>query len=251
MTTYKLDLHSHPPKTTDLVKNLFKKQGNLVIGITNWNNSTKYKKFLEATNKLPKTYKINLKHKEYFISITKNKKTIHFIKSDELETKNGHILIVGHKGKIITTNFKKTLKDCHKQGDIIIADHPLHHENIAHFFILRLMGNKHKLSLGKKTIEKNKKYIDALELNSYFSKDWKKIKKFAKKNNLNVIANSDAHFTNELFKSYIELKNLNFKNPKLLKKSIRKALKKKIKIHAHRHGFSAGYKHVLSGIFKI
>ncbi|MFH1376908.1 MAG: PHP-associated domain-containing protein [Candidatus Woesearchaeota archaeon] len=253
MTIYKLDLHTQPQINKNNIKNflskLFQKRGNLVLGIANWNNDGRYEKFLKAIKFLPKRYQVNLKNKDYFISITKNKKTIHIIKTDEIETNKGHILIVGYKGKVKKRrNLKELLKIAHKSGCIIIANHPLHGNNIAYFLILKLIGNKYKLSLDKKDIKKNK--FDAVELNPYFQEDWKKIKKFAKKEKIKIVADSDAHFFDELFKSYFEVKDLNFKNPKTFKKSLKKDFKKHIKIHAQKHGFIAKYKHIIQSILE-
>lgn len=249
MKTYKLSLHSHtsnfvhfiltkPNKKEyleNLLKILFRKKGNLVLGISNFNDDDRYKKLLETAEKLKK-YKFEENNKDFFFSIEKDNKKIYFIKTDEIKTDKGHILIIGLKGKIKKRKLEEILKTAHKQNCIIIANHPLHKFNIPHFFV-------GKISLAKEDLEKNKKYFDALELNSYFPEDWKNIKRFANKNKISLVSDSDAHFLDEIFISFYEVKNLNFKNPTSFKKSLKKALREKLHLHARKFGYFAEYKH--------
>jgi len=204
---------------------------------------TTWRKFVNATKKLPKEYTIDRKYQDYFISISKNKKRIYFVKTDEIETNKGHISIIGFKGKIKKRKLREVLKQAKKQRCVVIANHPLHEYGLSYFLF---WGEN--ISLSKKTIRKNKKFFDAVELNAYFPENWKKVRIFSKKNKIPVVADSDAHSFNEFFKSYFELENINFNNPKKFKKSLKKALKKKIKIHAREHGFEAKYKHI-AGVF--
>ena len=257
MKTFKVSLHSHttnfvhfiltkPNKKQyleNLLKILFKRKGNIVLGISNFNDDERYKKLLETTKLLSKKYLVNKKHQEYFFSIKLNNKKIYFVKTDEIETNKGHILIIGFQGKIRKRKLEEVLKTAHKQNCIIIANHPLHKFDIPHFFV-------RKISLTKKDLEKNKKYFDALELSSYFPEDWKKIKTFAKKNREALVSDSDAHFLDEIFTSWYEVKGLSFNNPKNFKKSLKKALRKNLHLHAKKYGYLAKYKHSLEIILE-
>jgi len=251
--TYKLSLHSHLPNfekptkklVSDFLDILFKKSPTLVLGITNTNNSNRYKNFLKSTNLLDNKYKINSQFKDYFFSIEKNKKKIYFIKTDEIGTEKGHILVVGFNGKINLKNLKKTLIDARIQNCIVIANHPLHDFHIPHFILKKLFGAERKISMTKQTMKNYKDLFDAVELNSYFPEDWKDIKKFARKNKLSLVSDSDAHFTNELLTSYYITKRLSFSSPEKFKRSLRKAIKKGVKLHAKSFGFEAEYKHGL------
>ena len=257
MVKFKLDLHTHtsdfihlfftnPHKEryiVSLLDILFKKQGNLVLGIANFNDDSRYEKVIQIIKKLPKKYDVNYRFKECFVSISKSNQTIHFVKADEIDTEKGHILIIGHNGKIKKRNLKEVLKEAHKNHCIVIASHPLHDFAVGHFIIK-------KMSLSKEELIKNKKQIDAIELDSYFPKDWKKIKKISKNEKIPIVSESDAHFLDEFFRSYFELKGLNFKNPSIFKKSLKKALKRTIKLHAQRYNFTAEYKHILQVYFE-
>jgi len=264
MATYKLSLHSHttnfahfiltkPNKVEyleSLLKILFRKEGNLVLGISNFNDDNRYKKLLETAKKL-KGDSLNFSNEEIFFSIERSGKEIHFIKTDEIETNKGHILIVGFRGKIKKRKLEDVLREAHKQKCVIIANHPLHHEfKITYFLFKKILNSDKEISIDKKELKKHKKDFDAIEINSYFPEDWKDIKKFAKKNSISVVSDSDAHFLDEIFTSFYEVRNLNFKNPRLLKKSLKKALKKDIHLHAKRHGYSAKYKHIFEVILE-
>lgn len=264
MKTFKLSLHSHttnfihfiltkPNKKKyleKLLKILFKKKGNLVLGITNFNDDNRYKKLLETTKLLSKKYIISKEHKDYFFSIKLNKKEIHFIKTDEIETNKGHILIIGFKGKIRKRRLDNVLKEAHRKHCIIIANHPLHDFGLSYFLIKKILRKPESMSITKKEIEENKKYFDALELSSYFPEDWKKIKAFAKKNKKTLISDSDAHFLDEIFTSWYEVKGLNFNNPLSFKKSLKKALRKNLHLHARKHNYFARYKHSLEVVLE-
>ncbi len=249
---FKLDLHAHTSDfahlfftnpnnqnyVTSLLKDLYKKHGNLILGIANFNDDRRYERFVEISKKLPKEYKVDYTFEEIFITISRGHQKIHFIKCDEIQTNRGHILIVGYEGMIKKRTLNEVLKNAYRNKCIIIVSHPLHNVMIGHFIIK-------KISLTEKEIVKNKKLIDAIELDPYFPGDWKKVKEISRKEKIPVIAESDAHFLGEFFKSYFELGELKFKNPNILKKSLKKALKKSIKIHAEKHNFVAGYKHIL------
>lgn len=264
MQIFKLDIHNHTSDFShflfthpnrkkyvkELLSKLFKKHGNIVLGISDYNSDNRYALFLKVLKHL-KEYKVDWKNKDYFVVISekKTKEKIYLIHTNELGTNKGHILVVGFKGKIKTKNLKEILKEAHRQKAIIIANHSLHEFSIPYFLVSKILKCG-KLSLSKKDLIKNEKNFDAVELNSYFPEDWKRIRSFAKKENLPVIADSDAHFLNELFTSDFELKNLNFSNPKKFKKSFRKSLKKVLKVHAKSHGFEAKYKHELQVLFE-
>ncbi|MFH1787640.1 MAG: PHP-associated domain-containing protein [archaeon] len=252
----KVDLHTHTSDFSHLIftevdkkkyllkllSKLYKKGDKLVVGVANFNNDGRYSKFVRATNELSEDYIVNLRNSNYFISIQKNNKIIYFVRADEIETDKGHILILGNKDKINSRNLKNLLKLARKNKWIVIADHPLHKIGLGYFLIQRIFGLK-RWSLNDESIKKNKKDFDSIELNSYFPEDRDKIRKFAKKNNIPIIADSDAHCIKEFFDSYFEVENLNFKNIQKFKRSFRKALKKHVKIHAEKHGFLARYKH--------
>jgi len=244
---YRISLHSHitPPPQKKLSKEflelLLQKPPTLVLGITNSNNNNHYKNFLKSLNNLK--FQISSPYKDHFFSITKNNKTIYFVKTDEIATDKGHILVIGFKGKIHHRRIKETLKEAHRQNCIIIANHPLHEFAIPHFIIKDVLGAKRKISMNKKILTKYKKQFDALELNSYFPEDWKDIKAFARKNKLPIVSDSDAHFTNEIFTSYYQTKNLDFSSPNKFKRSLKKAIHKQVKLHAKAFGLEAEYKH--------
>ena len=257
MKTFKVSLHSHitnfvhftltkPNKKEyleKLLRILFKKHGNLVLGITNFNDDKRYHKVLEATKFLSEKYMINKKYKNYFFSIELNNKKIYFVKTDEIETDNGHILIIGFNGKIRKRKLENVLKEAHKQKCVIIANHPLHSFGVSYFLIRKFLGKLKTISITKNELEKNKKYFDALELSSYFPEDWKKIEAFARKKNLNLVSDSDSHFLDEVFTSWYEAKNLNFETPQSFKKSLKKALRKDLYLHARKYSYFARYKH--------
>ncbi len=264
MKTYKISLHSHttnyvhfiltkPDKKKyleKLLKILLRKKGNLVLGISNFNYDDRYKKLLETAENL-RNYKINAKYRDFFFSIEKNNKKVYFVKTDEIETNKGHILIIGFKGKIRKRRLEEVLKEAHKQGCVIIANHPLHHEfNITYFFNKKILNSNKEISINKKELIKHKKDFDAIELDAYFPEDWIKIKKFATKNKIPIISDSDAHFLDEIFASFYEVKNLNFINPALFKKSLKNALKKRIHLHAKKYGYFARYKHLLEVVLE-
>jgi hypothetical protein len=248
---YKLSLHSHLPNfknpnnklIIEFLEILFKKPSVLVLGISNSNNNGRYKKFLDSIQFLPSNYKIDKSFKDYFFSITKDRKTIYFIKTDEIGTEKGHILVIGFNGNFNHKKLNESLIEAHKQNCIVIANHPLHEFKVPHFIINDVLGVKKKISMTKRIIKKYKKDFDALELNSYFPEDWKEIKKFAKRNNLSIVSDSDAHFINEIFTSYYSTEKLNFSSPEDFKHSLKKALKNGIKLHAKAFGFEAKYKH--------
>ena len=264
MVTYKLSLHSHttnfahfiltkPNKVEyleSLLKILFRKEGNLVLGISNFNDDNRYKKLLETAKKLKK-YEIDFSNEEVFFSIKRKEKEINFIKTDEIETDKGHILIIGFKGKIKKRKLEDVLREAHKQKCVIIANHPLHHEfKIVYFLIKKILNSDNEISINKQELRKHKKDFDAIEINSYFPEDWNRVKKFAKKNSISLVSDSDAHFLDEIFTSFFEVKNLNFKNSRLFKKSLKKALKKNIHLHAKKYGYSAKYKHIIEVILE-
>ncbi len=264
METFKLSLHSHttnfvhfllikPNKKEylkKLLKKLFRKHGHIVLGISNFNNDNRYKKLFDVTRLLPKNYQIDSKYKDYFFSIEKNHDKIYFIKTDEIETDKGHILIIGFKGKIKKRNLKKVLKEAHKQNCVIIANHPLHEFYVPYVLIKKLLGGQENISLNIKDLKLYKKDFDALEINSYFPEDWNKIKNIARKYNKNIVSDSDAHFLNEIFTSWYEIKGLNFNNPSSFKKSLKKALKRNLHLHAKKYGYTARYKHAIQIIFE-
>ncbi len=258
MKTFKVSLHSHttnfvhfiltkPNKKQyleKLLKILFKKRGNIVLGISNFNDDNRYKKLFETTKLLSKKYLINKKYKNYFFSIKLDNQEIYFIKTDEIETDKGHILIIGFNGKIRKRKLEHVLRDAKKQKCMVIANHPLHDSGIPYFFIQKILHTPKSMSLSKKDLIKNKKYFDTLEISSYFPEDWKKIKAFAKKNEKTLVSDSDAHFLDEIFASWYEVKNLNFKNPAEFKKSLKKALRKNLHLHVKKYGYFAKYRHI-------
>ncbi len=257
MKTFKVSLHSHttnfvhfiltkPNKKQyleKLLKILFKKHGNIVLGISNFNDDERYKKLFETAKLLSKEYLVNKKYSDYFFSIQRADKKIYFVKTDEIETDKGHILIVGFNGKIRKRKLEHILKEAKKQNCIIIANHSLHDFGIPYFIVKKILGKHGEISFTKKDLEKNKKYFDALEISSYFPEDWKKIKTFAKENRKTLVSDSDAHFLDEIFTSWYEVKGLNFKNPAEFKKSLKKSLQKNLHLHSKKYGYYARYRH--------
>ena len=177
-------------------------------------------------------------------------KEIYFVKTDEINTDKGHILIIGFKGKIKKRKLEIVFIEAHKQKCIIIANHPLHHEFKINYFIIKKILNSNEISMNEEELKKHKKDFDSIEINSYFPEDWKDIKKFAKKNNVSLVSDSDAHFLDEIFTSFYEVKNISFKNSKLFKKSLKIALKRGINLHAKKYGYFVKYKHVLEIILE-
>ncbi|HVY01255.1 MAG TPA: PHP-associated domain-containing protein [Candidatus Nanoarchaeia archaeon] len=258
MVSYKLSLHSHtsnfahflafsPNKKEyleELIRKLTKKHGNIVLGVSNFNDD-RYGLLLKATSLLSKEYKVNTDHKECFFSVKYQNKSIHFVKSDEINTEKGHILIVGYTKSIHNHNLHDILKAAHKQHCIIIANHPLHTPSTSYFFVKKIFGLHSDISLTSEDIKKHKKDFDAVELNSYFPEDWHKIREFSKKTGIPTVSDSDSHFLNEMFTSWYEIKDLSFSSPNKFKKSLKKGLRKGLHIHAAKYGFLAVYKHVL------
>jgi hypothetical protein len=258
---YKLSLHSH---TSDFAHLIFTKPNKIgylssllnilysdykkdtikILGVSNFNNNSVYNKLVSVTNNLPEDYEVDYTFKDYFIKIVHQNKIIYFLKTDEIGTDKGHILIIGFKGKIIGRKLSKVLNEAHRQKCIIIANHPLHHFNIAYTLVQKIMKDNNEISLSESSLNAYKKDFNALEENPYFQEDWQKIKSFAKKNKMMLVSDSDAHFLNEIFRSYYETDKLNFKSPKKFKKSLKRALKKRLHLHAKAFGFSARYKHI-------
>ncbi len=257
MKIFKVSLHSHttnfvhfiltkPNKKQyleKLLKILFKKRENIVLGISNFNDDERYKKLFEVTRLLSREYLVNKKYSDYFFSIQRLDKKIYFIKTDEIETDKGHILIVGFNGKIRKRELEHVLREAQKQKCIIISNHPLHNFGFPYFLVKKILGKSKNLGLNKRDLIKNKKYFDALEINSYFPEDWKKIKAFAKKNSKPLVSDSDAHFLDEIFTSWYEVEGLNFKNPAEFKKSLKRALRRNLHLHSKKYGYLARYKH--------
>ncbi|MFH1290495.1 MAG: PHP-associated domain-containing protein [Nanoarchaeota archaeon] len=259
---YKLSLHSHTSDFAHLVfftinkkyylkkllSTLFKKSTEktlLVLGITNSNDNRHYEQIVSLTKSLPKTYRANYAHKDYFVSLEYKNRKIYLIKTDEIGTDKGHILIVGFKGRIKKRSLKEILKEAKKQKCVIIANHPLHEFHVPHFLLEKIFGLHRSIGLTKSELKKYQKSFDAVELNSYFPEDWERIKQFAKKNKLPFVSDSDAHFIDEIFKSWYETSDLDFSSPRKFKKALKKSLKKGLHLHAQAHGFAAKYKHVL------
>ncbi|MEK6928499.1 MAG: hypothetical protein AABW65_00905 [Nanoarchaeota archaeon] len=255
---YKLSLHSHlsdidhfrftKPQhdiyLEKLLKRLLRLHGNLVLGVANFNNDGRYEAIIKGSKKLPKSFKIDYRFKDYFITIIHEDKIIHLVKTDEIQTREGHILIIGHKGKVKARLLSKLLREAHKERDIIIANHPLHKFGISYFFIKSILGKPSRISMSAKELKRFKNDSDAIELNSYFPQDWKTIRSFAKDNKIPLVSDSDAHFINEMFRSYYKVSNLSFENPQLFKRTFKRALKKQVIIHARKHGYLAAYKHM-------
>ncbi|MFQ5531212.1 MAG: hypothetical protein ACE5ES_01210 [Candidatus Nanoarchaeia archaeon] len=255
MVKYTLDLHDHvfdfsKKNVKSIVDKLFKKKGNIVLGISDHNWNELYSKFLKTLKTL-KEYKIDLKNQRLFVSV-KNKENdkIWLIKTHEVGTNQGHILLIGYNGEK-THNIKKLLKLAHKEKAIVIANHPLHPHGISYFLYLKLAGRENQsASITKKQL-KQKKFIDAVELNSYFPEDWPKVKKFSKKNKIPIVTGSDSHKPSEILRSSFQLENLDFRSPKAFKKSFRKALKKHVKLNPVAHGFEAKYFRAVNIILHI
>ncbi len=257
---YKLSLHSHladidhliftkpnhKPYLELILNYLIKMKGNLVLGVSNFDDDDRYETIVGESKRLSQRFKVNYEFKEYFISIKYKNKNIHLIKTDEIETKEGHILLIGHKGKVKTHSLVGLLKKARKERDIVIANHPLHTFGLGYFLIKHLFRKRSAISISAQDIDKNKKSISALELNSYFQEDWKSINALSKKLGIPLVSDSDAHFTDELFRSYYVVDGLSFKNVLAFKKTLKKALKKHMILHARKHGCFASYRHALS-----
>tara|TARA_Y100000310_G_scaffold140809_1_gene140226 strand:+ start:810 stop:1628 length:819 start_codon:yes stop_codon:yes gene_type:complete len=256
---YKLDLHAHTPifrhliftkvdsgkYYSELLEKLFRKKGNLVLGIANTNNNGAYSKFVSSLGRLPKEYNVDMEFKDYFVSVSKGRKRIYFVKTDEIVTNRGHVLVVGFRGAIKSKKLKELFKEVKKQNCVVIATHPLHEFGIEYFFVSSLLGNRHRISIRSKELKKVKGKFDAIELNSYFPEDWDRIRKFGSKSGTPVIAESDAHTLDEFFQSWFSIKEIDFSDPSKFKKSLKRGLRKGIKVHARAHGFEAKYFHVL------
>ncbi|MBS3094678.1 hypothetical protein J4474_03360 [Candidatus Pacearchaeota archaeon] len=260
--TFKIDLHTHTSDFSHFIfakinkkeylqkilTKLFRKGDKIIVGVAEFNSDGRYSKLVETAKELSKDCIVEFGNEDYFISIKKGEKIIYFIRTDEIETDKGHILIIGNKNKIDSRNLSHLLKTARKKRWIVIADHPLHKTGLSYFLISKIFSLK-KLSLDKKTLEKNKEYFSSLELNSYFPEDWKKIRSFARKNKIPLISDSDAHFIKEFFDSYFEMENLDFKNISKFKKSFKRELRRHIKIHPKKHEFIFKYKHGFESLF--
>ena len=64
------------------------------------------------------------------------------MKTDEIETDKGHVLVVGFKGKIRKSRLKDVLKEAHKQKCVIIANHPLHKFGVSYFLVEKILGEE-------------------------------------------------------------------------------------------------------------
>ena len=259
---YKLDLHAHMPVFhhliftrvnrreyyLELLEKLFRKKGTLVLGIANSGNNGKYRKFVGGLGKLPKEYKVGKEFEDYFVSVSKGKKKIYFVKTDEIATDKGHVLIVGYPHDIKSKKLADIFSKVKRRDCVVIANHPLHHLGIDYFFYSKLIGGNDKVSISKRELNKYKGKFDAIELNSYFPEDWDKVRNYSRKNKIPVVADSDAHEMDELFRSWFEIKKLDFRNPDKFKKSLKRGLRKGLKVHARAHGFEAKYIHVLHGL---
>ncbi len=256
MVVYKLDLHNHTstfPRflgrrddkklyVKTILKNIFKEKGNLVLGIADFHEDKRYDSFLYGMKQLD--YHLNLLHENYFFSFQQAKRTIYFVRTKEVETDKGHFLLVGYLGKTKGKSLKELLKEVKKQKAIIIANHILHEFPVSQFLVLHAMGRKEEhMSARGQTIGQYKKELSALELNPYFPYDWKKIRSLAKKERLPLVTDSDAHFPEEFFRSYILMEDIDFTNPITFRKSFRRALKKGIQLHARKAGYISLYKH--------
>ena len=79
MKEYKLDLHNHtstfsgiigkrqdPQQYVEkLLGTLFKKQGNIILGIADFDSDNRYKKFLNILRKFPEEYVLDKQYKDY------------------------------------------------------------------------------------------------------------------------------------------------------------------------------------------
>jgi hypothetical protein len=232
----------------ELLEKLFMKKGTLVLGVANNGNNRKYRKFVESLGKLPKKYKVDMEFDSCFVCVRKGRKKIYFVKTDEIATDKGHVLIVGYPHDIRSKKLEDIFSKVKRRDCVVIANHPLHHLGIDYFFYSKLIGGNDKVSISRRELNKYKGKFDAIELNSYFPGDWDKIRAYSKKNKIPVVADSDAHEVDELFRSWFEIKNLDFRNPEKFKKSLKRGLKKGLKVHARAHGFEAKYVHVLHGL---
>jgi hypothetical protein len=254
------DFHAHTerfakilgkaPETKPYVKKLIGRLFNLpqvpVLGIANFNDDQRYQRLILAIRHLPKSYQIDRKNQAHFVKITKGKKKIYLIKTDEIETEKGHILVIGYKGNVKHRKLQEVLEGAEKQNCPIIANHPLHKFSLTEEFGKRLVARKpHPLSLSAKDLLKNQSSLDALECNAYFPEDWPKIKLFAERQKIPVTCSSDAHYFQELFQSYTTLQHLNFSSPKSLKSSIKMSFKHKPKLHLQSHSARAKWRHIL------
>lgn len=267
MVNYKLSLHSHTsnfvhfilskPNKKDyldkLIKILLKKHGNIVLGVSNFNDDNRYKDLLKATKLLQNTYTMNYYFSDFYFSVSLNGRKIYFVKTDEIETDRGHLLIVGFKGKINKRSLKKVLLQAHNQNCVVIANHPFHEHNLSYFIVKLInsaLGIHGEMSITKSEFIKNIESFDALELNAYVPDDWKEIKKFARNNNIPLVSDSDSHFLDEIFTSWYDAKNIDFSDPKSFNKSLKKSFRSGLKLHARRHGYFAAYKHTLQVILE-
>lgn len=262
MVVYKLDLHNHTstfPKVLGkrqnpklyvetILKNIFKQKGNLVLGIADFHEDKRYDTFLAGMKQLP--YQLDLRHQNSFFSLHQGKRSIIFLRTKEVETDKGHFLLIGFLGKTKGRNLKDLLKEAKKQHAIVIANHTLHQFPISQFLVLRSMRrDTEHMSANAITLERYKKYFEALELNPYFPKDWKNIRNIANKEKIALVTDSDAHFPEEFFRSYILLEDLHFSSLYAFQKSFRRALKKGLKLHARKAGYISLYKHAFQILF--
>jgi hypothetical protein len=264
MENYLVDLHSHTSDFShfifeeidkkkyaqNLIEKLSKSGSRVVLGVSNFNDDGRYENLVSAFKLLrPKKYIIDFTHEDYFIKIRFGNKKIWFIKTDEIGTEKGHILIVGYRGKIGTRRISKVLTKAHREGCVIIANHPLHGPSFLYALMSKIIGENTAFSFNEKELIEKIPDLDAIELNSYFPEDWKKIRRFAKKHSLRVISGSDAHFFSELFTSHFILKRLDFSNVESYKSSFHREFKQKIRVYAKKHSFFAEYKHGIQVLF--
>jgi hypothetical protein len=226
-------------------------QGVVAHRFSDVNGDGRYRRFVSLVREYRGKYEVDLEHRDYFISISREGRRVYFVKCDEIATNKGHVLIVGHKGKVKSRRLKDVLKEAHRSRCLIVANHALHKMGIDYFVVSKIVGSKNlmKMSMSKGDLDENINGFDAVELNSYFPEDWKKIRKIVKNRKTRITASSDAHFLGEFFRSYVELEGLDFSSGEGFKKSLKRAFRKGVKVHAKKHGFVALYRHGLHLVF--
>ena len=131
-----------------------------------------------------------------------------FIPGIEVSSKDGHIIGL-FCDKIIPRDLsaEETIDRIHKQGGLAIAVHPF---------------DRYREGLEKPELIKKCDIIEVFNART-FRKENEKAEEFAKKYKMIKIIGSDAHFLFEIGKTYIEMEEFDFNNPKDFLKKLKKA----------------------------
>jgi len=166
----------------------------------------------EQIKKLPYNWKVYQDNRITYIE-TEEKRQLYLIKSEEIPTDKGHVLLVGGvAGKNIKArSLEEVLDSAENLGLIKIADHPY----------TRFPGFK---GIGK-YLEEYKEKIDALEWNANLYLGNRRLRK----TNKNVIANSHSHKPKDIGNAYTIFPccSLNFENGEKFIDSLKKNIRER------------------------